>query len=221
MKLSGTHTLNGSKQEVWDALQDPRVLVETLPGCHQLEETGPNTYTATVEAGIASIKGVYDGHVELTEQDEPNGYTLKASGSGGPGTIDATARVTLNEANEGQTELTYDADAVVGGAIAGVGQRVLGSAAKRQAADFFSAVDEVLTGERSLDGEAEAVEEDERPPEGVPREEEADRTARRTVRRRAEPARGAATQDPRWLLAAGLCGALVALLGVLVGQRRR
>src|SRR5690606_6366495 len=40
----------------------------------------------------------------------------------------------------------YEADAVVGGMLGGVGQRMLTSASKKMAAEFFGAIDDVLTG---------------------------------------------------------------------------
>ena len=42
---------------VWAALNDPAVLVRTIPGCQQLEEVGPDAYRMTLTAGVASIKG--------------------------------------------------------------------------------------------------------------------------------------------------------------------
>ena len=53
--------------------------------------------------------------------------------------------VSLAEATDGTT-LTYDADAIVGGMIGGVGQRMLTGVAKKTAGEFFSAVDDVLSG---------------------------------------------------------------------------
>ena len=46
---------------------------------------------------------------------------------------------------DGTTELSYDADAAIGGLIAGVSPRILSSIAKRLAGAFFSSVDEMLT----------------------------------------------------------------------------
>lgn len=144
MKVTGNATLSASKSAVWSALQDPAVLVQTIPGCQQLEATGNDEYRMTVSAGVASIKGIYIGEVSLADQDPPNGYTLVASGQGAPGTIQAQARVRLQDGDSGNTLLSYDADAVVGGMIGGVGQRVLVGVAKKTAQEFFSAVDQYL-----------------------------------------------------------------------------
>jgi carbon monoxide dehydrogenase subunit G len=149
MKISGEATLHAPVDKVYAALGDPAVLVRTIPGCERLERVGPDAYTMVVTAGVASVKGTYTGDVALTDLDPPYGFTLNASGAGGPGTVSATARVKLagGSDNGGETTiLTYDADAVVGGMVGGVGQRVLTGVAKKTAAEFFAAVDEVLTG---------------------------------------------------------------------------
>jgi len=146
MKVSGTATLNASCDEVWKALNDPAVLVRTIPGCQRLEEIAPDAYRMTITAGVASIKGVYPGDVSLSEQKPGDSFVLKAAGAGAPGTVSADVVVTLSEAGPSTTTLTYDADAIVGGMIGGVGQRMLSGVAKKTAGEFFKAVDDVLTG---------------------------------------------------------------------------
>ena len=144
MKINGTATLNAPRERVWAALNDPAVLVRTIPGCEKLEGVGDDRYAMTVTAGVASIKGTYLGDVALTNPEPPSTFTLKASGAGAPGTVDADVRVTLDDAGDGRTLLTYAADAVVGGAVGGVGQRVLAGVAKKTAGEFFRNVDAVL-----------------------------------------------------------------------------
>lgn len=146
MKVTGAATLHGSRDEVWRALNDPAVLVRTIPGCTRLEEIGPDAYRMTVAAGVASIKGVYTGEVRLTDQQPPDTFVLRAQGAGGPGTVSADVTVALSGSGDGGTTLTYDADAIVGGMIGGVGQRMLSGVAKKTAGEFFAAVDDVLTG---------------------------------------------------------------------------
>lgn len=146
MKVTGSATLHAPREAVWTALNDPAVLARTIPGCEQLEEAGPDAYRMTLSAGVASIKGTYIGEVALTDPSPPQAFTLRASGAGAPGTVQAAVRVTLHEESNDLTRLEYDADAVVGGMIGGVGQRVLSGVAKKTAGEFFRAVDDVLTG---------------------------------------------------------------------------
>lgn len=155
MKVAGQATLHAPVDRVWQALNDPAVLVATIPGCQRLEATGPDAYDMTVSAGVASIKGTYAGKVALSQQQEPRSFLMSASGAGAPGTVSADVRVELSE-SDGATTVRYDADAVVGGVIGGVGQRMLAGVAKKMAGEFFSAVDDVLTG-RTVVGVPEAA----------------------------------------------------------------
>lgn len=145
MKVSGGTTLHASIDKAWTALNDPTVLVRTIPGCERLKATGPDSYKMVVTAGVASVKGTYTGEVALSDQQVPHSFLMKASGAGGPGTISTEVRVSLADVGDGSTTLSYDADAVAGGVVAGVGQRMLVGVAKKMAAEFFSSVDDVLT----------------------------------------------------------------------------
>jgi uncharacterized protein len=153
MRIAGTATLHAPVETVYQTLRDPAVLVRTIPGCERLEEVGEDAYAMTVTAGVASIRGTYAGDVRLTDHQAPNGFVLRASGSGTPGTVTADVVVELASGDDGTTELTYNADATVGGMLGGVGQRLLTTVAKRTAGEFFDAVDQVLAG----GGEVEAA----------------------------------------------------------------
>lgn len=146
MKVSGDATLHAPRDKVWAALNDPAVLVQTIPGCQRMETIGVDAYQMTLAAGVASIKGIYQGEVRLADQVEPDSFTLKAAGAGAPGTVSADVKVTLAPGPSDTTVLTYDADAIVGGMIGGVGQRMLAGVAKKTAGEFFGNVDAVLTG---------------------------------------------------------------------------
>ncbi|WP_283133680.1 SRPBCC family protein [Rhizohabitans arisaemae] len=150
MKVAGNAVVAAPRARVWDALRDPAVLVRTIPGAIKLEATGGDTYRMTVEAGVASIKGVYQGEVVLLDPEPLDRFVMKASGQGASGTVDATVRVSLAEV-DGGTRIDYEAEAVVGGMIGGVGQRVLTSVAKKTATRFFAAVDRDLTKDLSVE----------------------------------------------------------------------
>jgi carbon monoxide dehydrogenase subunit G len=145
MKFTGENTLAAPVAQAWDALLDPAVLVRTIPGCERLEATGENAYAMTVTAGVASIKGTYAGSCVLTDLVEHESLVMKLDGAGAPGTIGATVNVRF--APEGSsTRISYDADAVVGGMIGGVGQRMLTSVSRRMAGEFFGNVDAAIAG---------------------------------------------------------------------------
>jgi uncharacterized protein len=155
MKLNGREAIPLPVETVWDALLDPAVLVRTIPGCERLETTGEHTYAMTVTAGVAAIRGTYDGTCSLSDLVPHESLAMHLQGAGAPGTIDATVRVSFQQSGD-QTVIEYDADAVVGGMVGGVGQRMLASVSKRMAGEFFGNVANAIAsgGVRAGDGRA-------------------------------------------------------------------
>ncbi|MDF1603013.1 carbon monoxide dehydrogenase subunit G [Nocardioides sp. YIM 152315] len=144
MKIAGSNVVEFPVATVWDALLDPRVLVATIPGCSALTATGENAYDMTVTAGVAAIKGTYQGQCTLSDLKDHESLVMRLSGAGAPGTIDATVQVRFDEAEPGVTRIDYEADAVVGGMVGGVGQRMLTSVSKRMAGEFFGNVSKAI-----------------------------------------------------------------------------
>lgn len=144
MRINGANVLPYPVATVWDALLDPRVLVATIPGCERLEATGDNAYAMTVTAGVAAIKGTYDGSCTLSDLKEHESLVMRLQGAGAPGTVDATVDVSFEDLGADGTRISYDADAVVGGMVGGVGQRMLASVSKRMAGEFFGNVGDAI-----------------------------------------------------------------------------
>lgn len=210
MKVNGTATLNAPRERVFDALNDPTVLVRTIPGCQQLDPVGEAAYRMTISAGVASIKGTYQGDVSLEDLRAPESFLMRAAGAGAPGTVSADVLVRLTEEGENQTRLEYEADATVGGMIGGVGQRVLSGVAKKTANEFFANVDDLLTGKLPAPGT------DADPGAAAHTTANTSAAGPAPVPSYALPT-GPTRTDPESLLKGTLIGALIALLGVGVG----
>ena len=140
MKLEGAHQLNASRERVYESLIDPELLRRCIPGCERLERTGENIYSATIRAGVGSIKGVFNGNVRLEDMRPPEHYRIVVDGKGTPGFIKGAGDLDL----EGQGETTvikYTGDIQIGGTIASVGQRMIQGTAKMMATQFFTALE--------------------------------------------------------------------------------
>ncbi len=211
MNLDGSAVLSATPDRVWSVLTDPAVLARTIPGCLSLEAAGPDSYTMTVSAGVGAIRGTYAGQVRLTDMKPHASYVMHASGSGGPGSVRATVQVNLHADGEA-TQLTYSADAVVGGAVAGVGQRMITGVAKRMAGQFFSAIDAELTGAAAPAEVVAAVAGAAEP------SADAAPTAPPAIRATAPAAAGGwVPTEARPLLVGAAGGGLLTLLGVWIG----
>jgi carbon monoxide dehydrogenase subunit G len=145
VNLDGSAVLHADPDRVWSVITDPAVLARTIPGCEMLEQVGDDEYKMNVTVGVGAVRGTYAGEVRLSDKQHPKSYVMHASGAGGPGNVRATVTINLEPSDAG-TMLTYAADAVVGGPVAGVGQRMMTGVAKRMAGQFFKAIDNELTG---------------------------------------------------------------------------
>lgn len=140
MKIEGTHQLHGHRERVFKALIDPEVLRRCIPGCERLEKIGENAYSATLRAGVGSIKGIFTGNVRLEDVIPPSHFRIVLDGKGQPGFLKGSGDVDLDERDEA-TVVSYKGEVQVGGTIASVGQRMIQGAAKMMATQFFTAVE--------------------------------------------------------------------------------
>src|SRR5205823_4421757 len=93
-------------------------------------------WDAVMRVGVAAIKGTYKGKVGIVDRQPPQMYTLEVEGSGGPGFVKGTAKISLQQEGE-STRVSVEGDGQVGGMLAGVGQRMLPGVAKMLMNQFF------------------------------------------------------------------------------------
>jgi len=213
VNLDGSAVLHADPEKVWAVITDPAVLARTIPGCESLEQTGNDAYKMNVTVGVGAIRGTYAGEVKLSDQNRPSSYVMHASGAGGPGNVRATVTINLEPHSEG-TALTYSADAVVGGPVAGVGQRMISGVAKRMAGQFFKAIDDELTGVAVPVAAAAPAAAGEPALVGAPAA-----AGPQVFTGKAAAAAGPLGGDTQTLLLGAGVGALLTLIGILVGYR--
>lgn len=145
MQMNDSRRIPASREKVWAALNDPKILKQCIPGCQSLEVTAPNEMTATVVFKVGPVKATFGGKVTLSDIDAPNGYRISGEGSGGvAGFAKGGATVKLAEEGSDATVLSYEVDAQIGGKLAQLGSRLIDSTAKKLASQFFESFGEVV-----------------------------------------------------------------------------
>jgi hypothetical protein len=138
MTMTGEVQLPASRDVVWAKLNDPEVLKACVPGCEQLDKVSDSEFLAIASIKIGPVKARWKGKVRLSDLDPPNGYKISGEGEGGvAGFAKGNAVVGLSD-KDGGTLLSYNVDAQIGGKLAQLGQRLINSAAKKTADDFFA-----------------------------------------------------------------------------------
>ncbi|WP_306258295.1 carbon monoxide dehydrogenase subunit G [Pararhizobium sp. IMCC21322] len=137
MDMSGEYRIPAPRETVWEAINDPDVLKECIPGCESLEKTSDTEMAAQVTAKVGPIKAKFKGTVTLSDLDPPKSYKIIGEGKGGAvGFAKGGADIFLAEEGN-ETILTYTAEAQVGGKLAQLGSRLVDGAAKKMADEFF------------------------------------------------------------------------------------
>lgn len=138
MKVQGSVNFTAEREKVWDLFNNKDALQAATPGCERLDEVEDGVYEADLRIGLAAIRGSYTGKVAITDKQPPESFRMQVEGSGGPGFVQIDGEMRFEEKEEeGATTVHYDMDVKVGGAIAGVGQRVLGGVSRWLIGDFF------------------------------------------------------------------------------------
>jgi len=146
MNFAGQYRIEAPRALVWEALNDPEVLRQSIPGCQEIEKESQTAFTAKVKARLGPVSAAFKGRVELTDLDPPNGYTISGEGQGGvAGFAKGGARVSLEDTADGATTLSYTADGQVGGKLAQIGARLVEGSAKKIADDFFGTFNEIVS----------------------------------------------------------------------------
>jgi uncharacterized protein len=131
---------------VWGFLTDANRIAQCLPGCEKLEQTGDGAYDLQLRIGIGAISGVFTGSIHLHDLQPTSVYQMTVNGSGSPGFVkgEGTVQLTLDDTG---TLLHYSGDVSAGGAIASLGQRMIGGAARMIIGQFFKCVAGKLSSE--------------------------------------------------------------------------
>ena len=148
MKLSGSYQINLSKEKVWEALNDPEILKQAIPGCEEFTKNSDTEFTATATNKIGPFNASFTGDIELTDLDPPNSYKITGSGNSPVGFASGEATVKLED-NEKGTNLIYEVEANVGGKIAQVGSRLIDMTAKKMADVFFGKFSDLISTENN------------------------------------------------------------------------
>ncbi|HEX4805748.1 MAG TPA: carbon monoxide dehydrogenase subunit G [Conexibacter sp.] len=227
MRITGEHVLTADPEQVWRGLQDPQVLADAIPGLQALELRGPDEYGLIVKVGVGSVRAMYAGTFTLADKREGESCAVRVAAGGGAGSVEVQARMTLAAHDGGGARLRYEADATITGALAGVGQRMLGAAAKKTTREFLEALDRRLASPPAAAAASDAA----APTDAATPTDAAGSAADGAAPAAAaqggapvvlQPARVSLARRDEELVRIGgatLAGFLLAIVGILVGRR--
>ena len=138
MKLHGTTHIDATRAKCYAYFTDATFVGDCAPGVQSVVEIEPGKkFKVIAGVGFGPVKATFDTAVEFLEKVENERATIKAMGKAPGSNADVTAHLALVDAAHGGTDVNWDADVIISGAIASVAMRLIGSVTQKLSGQFF------------------------------------------------------------------------------------
>ena len=140
MNLSGERRFDAARSTVWQVLNDPAAMAQTMPGVESFDVKDDRHWTANVKVplGLGGLKMKVS--MEKLEEREPDFARLSCKGNGVGAIMNMETAFHLSEA-EGGTAMKWEADVKIAGPVGSMGQRVLQPIINQQVTHVLNALD--------------------------------------------------------------------------------
>jgi len=164
VKLKGEYIFKGPREEVWQIVRDPEVLMTALPGAQSLKQIGENEYEGEMYIRVGPVSGIFSGRVLVSDEVPPESYTLTVEGKGKAGFANGSGHVHLIDQGDGTTLMKYEGEVQIGGRLASVGQRLIDTVSKSMIRQGLETLDQALQARLAAKAEGKENVENYRPP---------------------------------------------------------
>jgi uncharacterized protein len=141
MNLSGERRFDAARSTVWQVLNDPAAMAQTMPGVESFDVADERHWKAHVKIplGLGGLR--MSVSFEKTEEREPEFAKLHAKGDGVGAIMNMDTAFHLSDADGGGTSMRWEADVRIAGPVGSMGQRVLQPIVNQQVNHVLSALD--------------------------------------------------------------------------------
>ncbi len=143
MKIEGIRDIPKERQKVWEAFLNPEKLLKGIPGCIKLDSLGNDEFNAVMNVGLTPVKGLFEGKFRFSDKKPFISFYLTAEGNGRPGFVKSETLVAFSDVGMG-TRVRYYSKVQVTGPMAAIGERMIDSAAKMIANQFFNRMSRLI-----------------------------------------------------------------------------
>jgi carbon monoxide dehydrogenase subunit G len=138
--FGGTLSVAAPRSKVWDFLMDFRALGGCGPGVESVELLGDGRARVHARIGLGFIAASFAIDLEPGAVEPPEHATVHGRGEAPGSQVEGRAEMRLSGPPDGPTEIAWSAEVELYGTLAGVGARLVESAAGRLIDDAFECV---------------------------------------------------------------------------------
>jgi uncharacterized protein len=140
MRIEGERSFAAPRGTVWEVLNDPARMAQTMPGVESFDIKDDRRWTANVKIplGLGGLRMSVD--MEKTEERQPEFAKMAIKGNGVGAIMNMETSFHLREADAG-TSMKWEADVHILGPVGSMGQRVLQPIVNQQVENVLTALD--------------------------------------------------------------------------------
>jgi uncharacterized protein len=141
VKLEGRFTANGTRDEVYEFLTDPRRVSRHMPDVQDVEIEDSDHFTVKARVGVSHIKGTMVMKLTITNRQPPVSTTVIGKGSGLASVVDMVTSFTLEPSGSGETIVNWQGEMTISGKLAAFGpQGLLDRMARKNVETFIEGI---------------------------------------------------------------------------------
>ena len=138
LDISGEITVDVDRSTAFAIVRDPSRLARCIPGCRDVQELGPDRYSAVLTSHVGFMTLSFKVTIDVTRIDPPATLEARIAGDavGLAGHVVATARLQLEDMADRRTTIRYSTEIGLTGRLGGLGQPVFRATSAKMAREF-------------------------------------------------------------------------------------
>ena len=145
LHLTGSTTINGKRERVFQLLTDPNFIATTLPDAVEVAVPDGENLEAKMRVKVALISSSIKVRLKITDRVPPFSARLLAEGLGSGSKLKIISTFSL-EGDGMTTRMSWVADAEINGLMAGIGSLVLRGFAEKKVGEIFAGITKGIEG---------------------------------------------------------------------------
>ena len=138
MQVEERFVVDAPVERVWSFLLDTQAVAACIPGCESVQQSGENSYEATMKVKVGPIAANFQLQIDVTEMSPPTKLksVIKGKDSKVASSLNAANTLELLDLGSEKTELSYRTDVSVFGRLGKFGEGIMREKAKEYGERF-------------------------------------------------------------------------------------
>lgn len=138
LQLRGSTKIRAKRTRVYELLTDPEFIASSLPDAEEARVMEQDSVEAKIKVKVSLVSSTLKVRLRIGEKRPPSHAALFVEGAGGGSSL--KIMTTFDLEGDGETVMSWTADAEVGGLMAGLGSTLLRGFSEKKVGEIFQGI---------------------------------------------------------------------------------